>query len=266
MESENQGLSPLPKPPDLTPEERMELENIRRRKQELLVEIQRLREELSEAMSEVEGLEANEGSKTLQRNRKMAMGRKKFNMDPKKVLVATGLGSAGQTSRQELLAPPGSRSMAPGKGRKGGPSGAKAISREERCLRTCEKAENEAGPGLLRVGVGMDAEVPRGVRGVAFWPSALRPCPHHQGIQFLVENELLQNTPEEIARFLYKGEGLNKTAIGDYLGERYGHHSGPVGPLPPTHPHAQLLPLHWHLTGGTSERLWQIILQTDRMD
>lgn len=39
----------------------MELENIRRRKQELLVEIQRLREELSEAMSEVEGLEASEG-------------------------------------------------------------------------------------------------------------------------------------------------------------------------------------------------------------
>lgn len=36
----------------------------------------------------------------------------------------------------------------------------------------------------------------------------------------MVEHELLQNTPEEIARFLYKGEGLNKTAIGDYLGER----------------------------------------------
>lgn len=48
-------------PPDLTPEERLELENIRRRKQELLVEIQRLRDELSEAMNEVEGLEANEG-------------------------------------------------------------------------------------------------------------------------------------------------------------------------------------------------------------
>ncbi|XP_070585200.1 cytohesin-2 isoform X1 [Erythrolamprus reginae] len=111
-------------PPDLTPEERLELENIRRRKQELLVEIQRLRDELSEAMNEVEGLEANEGSKTLQRNRKMGMGRKKFNMDPKK------------------------------------------------------------------------------------------------GIQFLVENELLRSTPEDIARFLYKGEGLNKTAIGDYLGER----------------------------------------------
>lgn len=50
-----------PVPPDLTPEERLELENIRRRKQELLVEIQRLRDELSEAMNEVEGLEANEG-------------------------------------------------------------------------------------------------------------------------------------------------------------------------------------------------------------
>lgn len=41
-----------------------------------------------------------------------------------------------------------------------------------------------------------------------------------QGIAFLVENELLRHTPEEIAQFLYKGEGLNKTAIGDYLGER----------------------------------------------
>ncbi|KFP69601.1 Cytohesin-2, partial [Acanthisitta chloris] len=47
-------------PPDLTLEERRELENIRRRKQELLGEIQRLREELSDAISEVEGLEANE--------------------------------------------------------------------------------------------------------------------------------------------------------------------------------------------------------------
>uniref|UniRef100_H3AGR3 Cytohesin-2 n=1 Tax=Latimeria chalumnae TaxID=7897 RepID=H3AGR3_LATCH len=40
------------------------------------------------------------------------------------------------------------------------------------------------------------------------------------GIQFLVENELLKWTPDDIAQFLYKGEGLNKTAIGDYLGER----------------------------------------------
>uniref|UniRef100_A0A8C9MYQ7 Uncharacterized protein n=1 Tax=Serinus canaria TaxID=9135 RepID=A0A8C9MYQ7_SERCA len=37
-------------PPDLSPEERRELESIRRRKQELLGEIQRLRDELSEAI------------------------------------------------------------------------------------------------------------------------------------------------------------------------------------------------------------------------
>lgn len=45
--------------------------------------------------------------------------------------------------------------------------------------------------------------------------------PSVQGIVFLVENELLRHTPEDIAQFLYKGEGLNKTAIGDYLGERF---------------------------------------------
>ncbi|MCL4139921.1 UNVERIFIED_CONTAM: hypothetical protein GTU68_053228 [Idotea baltica] len=41
-----------------------------------------------------------------------------------------------------------------------------------------------------------------------------------KGIEYLIENGLLQNTPNDIAQFLYKGEGLNKTAIGDYLGER----------------------------------------------
>lgn len=45
-------------------------------------------------------------------------------------------------------------------------------------------------------------------------------CVYLQGIQFLLENDLLQHTPEDIAQFLYKGEGLNKTVIGDYLGER----------------------------------------------
>ena len=46
---------------------------------------------------------------------------------------------------------------------------------------------------------------------------------HHtpQGIEYLVENGLLQESPEDVARFLYKGEGLSKAAIGDYLGERY---------------------------------------------
>lgn len=44
---------------------------------------------------------------------------------------------------------------------------------------------------------------------------------YFQGIEYLVENDLLPNTPEEVAKFLYQGEGLNKTAIGDYLGEKY---------------------------------------------
>ena len=41
-----------------------------------------------------------------------------------------------------------------------------------------------------------------------------------KGIEYLIENGLLENTPESVAQFLYNGEGLNKTAIGDYLGER----------------------------------------------
>lgn len=41
-----------------------------------------------------------------------------------------------------------------------------------------------------------------------------------KGIEYLIEKGLLQNTPESVAQFLHKGEGLNKTAIGDYLGEK----------------------------------------------
>ena len=41
-----------------------------------------------------------------------------------------------------------------------------------------------------------------------------------QGLEYLIENELVKNNPEDIAEFLFKGEGLNKRAIGDYLGEK----------------------------------------------
>lgn len=41
-----------------------------------------------------------------------------------------------------------------------------------------------------------------------------------QGIQYLTEHKLLTPNVQDIAQFLYKGEGLNKTAIGTYLGER----------------------------------------------
>uniref|UniRef100_A0A8W8JAC3 SEC7 domain-containing protein n=1 Tax=Magallana gigas TaxID=29159 RepID=A0A8W8JAC3_MAGGI len=41
-----------------------------------------------------------------------------------------------------------------------------------------------------------------------------------KGIEYLIDHQLLVNDQEEVAKFLYQGEGLNKTAIGDYLGER----------------------------------------------
>lgn len=41
-----------------------------------------------------------------------------------------------------------------------------------------------------------------------------------KGIQYLIEHQVLSSDLEEIAKFLHKGEGLNKTAIGDYLGGR----------------------------------------------
>uniref|UniRef100_A0A3B3V434 SEC7 domain-containing protein n=1 Tax=Poecilia latipinna TaxID=48699 RepID=A0A3B3V434_9TELE len=106
------------------PEERQELESIRRRKQELLQDIQRLKDEIADVTNEIENLGLTEERKSMQRNKQMAIGRKKFNMDPTK------------------------------------------------------------------------------------------------GIRFLIDSSLLKNTSEDIAQFLYKGEGLNKTAIGDYLGER----------------------------------------------
>jgi len=41
-----------------------------------------------------------------------------------------------------------------------------------------------------------------------------------KGIEFLIQCGVIKQNPEEVAGFLHKGEGLNKTAIGDYLGEK----------------------------------------------
>ncbi|KAM7317343.1 hypothetical protein ACRRTK_023645 [Alexandromys fortis] len=41
-----------------------------------------------------------------------------------------------------------------------------------------------------------------------------------KGIQYLIEHKLLTSGVQDIAQFLYKGDGLNKTAIGTYLGEK----------------------------------------------
>lgn len=36
------------------------------------------------------------------------------------------------------------------------------------------------------------------------------------GIEYLIENRLLRHDSQDVAHFLYKGEGLNKTAIGEW--------------------------------------------------
>ncbi|XP_066497991.1 cytohesin-4 isoform X2 [Hoplias malabaricus] len=45
-----------------------------------------------------------------------------------------------------------------------------------------------------------------------------------KGIQYLINNHLLDESPEAVAEFLYKEEGLGKTAIGNFLGEREEFH------------------------------------------
>lgn len=107
--------------PDLTQDERQLLADIRRRKQELLLEINLLKDEISEISQDIDGMDTEEGAK--QKN--LAMAKKKFNMD------------------------------------------------------------------------------------------------HKKGIEFLIQQDLLKETSEAVAQFLYKEEGLNKTAIGDYLGEKH---------------------------------------------
>uniref|UniRef100_A0A674F246 Cytohesin 1b n=1 Tax=Salmo trutta TaxID=8032 RepID=A0A674F246_SALTR len=71
-------------PDDLSPEERRELESIRRRKQELLQDIQRLKDEIAEVTNEIDNLGITDERKSMQRNKQVSMGCKKFNMDPKK--------------------------------------------------------------------------------------------------------------------------------------------------------------------------------------
>ncbi|XP_047670054.1 cytohesin 4b [Tachysurus fulvidraco] len=110
--------------PDFLPEERIEIENLKLHKQDLLADIQKLKWEIENVMAEIQDFESSEENKVLERGKQISSGKKKFNMDPKK------------------------------------------------------------------------------------------------GINYLVQNNLLEYSPQSIAEFLYKEEGLNKTAIGDFLGER----------------------------------------------
>ncbi|KAM9481964.1 cytohesin 4b [Clarias gariepinus] len=110
--------------PDFLPEERLEIENLKMHKQELLDDIQKLKWEIENVMADIQDFESAEENKVLNRGKQISSGKKKFNMDPKK------------------------------------------------------------------------------------------------GVNYLVENNLLEWKAQSIAEFLYKEDGLNKTAIGDFLGER----------------------------------------------
>ena len=66
--------------PDLTEAEKRVLITIRRRKVQLMREISALKEELSDVNAEIDASDSEEGAKA----RNLQMGKKKFNMDPKK--------------------------------------------------------------------------------------------------------------------------------------------------------------------------------------
>ena len=52
------------------------------------------------------------------------------------------------------------------------------------------------------------------------WAKEYELCFTLQGIEYLVTNGLLNDTAEDVAAFLFEGEGLSKTQIGNYLGEK----------------------------------------------
>uniref|UniRef100_A0A8D2GXR1 Cytohesin 4 n=1 Tax=Urocitellus parryii TaxID=9999 RepID=A0A8D2GXR1_UROPR len=109
---------------ELSSGEAEELQRIRWHREQLLEDIQKLKEEIADVFAQIDCFESAEESRMAQKEKELCMGRKKFNMDPAK------------------------------------------------------------------------------------------------GIQYLTEHKLLTPDVQDIAQFLYKGEGLSKTAIGTYLGER----------------------------------------------
>ncbi|XP_008432623.1 cytohesin 4b [Poecilia reticulata] len=76
-----------------------------------------------------------------------------------------------------------------------------------------------------------------------------------KGINFLVENKLLDGSAKSIAEFLYKEEGLNKTAIGEFLGEREELHLQTLKAFVELHEFADL-----HLVLALRQFLWSFRL------
>ncbi|XP_014387210.1 PREDICTED: cytohesin-1 [Myotis brandtii] len=183
-------------PSDLTAEERQELENIRRRKQELLADIQELHN--------------------------------LANCWPSQGTVAWG--SVWRGKKRLIKSDTGKQPRV--EGARAGPVGWGLLGRRHtRFRQTPQSPASPRAPGshvglqtlpvpaltwllglFYRKNMQRNKQVAMGRKKFNMDPK--------KGIQFLIENDLLKNTCEDIAQFLYKGEGLNKTAIGDYLGER----------------------------------------------
>ncbi|ESP04051.1 hypothetical protein LOTGIDRAFT_156661 [Lottia gigantea] len=73
---------------DLPSNERTLLNSIRDKKKQLIDEIQELRREIEEVTSELEAMDIEDENKPDPKAKQISIGKKKFNMDPKKVYTA----------------------------------------------------------------------------------------------------------------------------------------------------------------------------------
>ena len=84
--------------PDLTEDEKKMLLTIRQRKIELLREISKLKDQLTDVNSEIDAMDSEEGAKV----RNLQLGKKKFNMDPKKGIEFLVSGGMLKNSPEEV--------------------------------------------------------------------------------------------------------------------------------------------------------------------
>ncbi|KAM6090258.1 cytohesin-4 [Theristicus caerulescens] len=82
-----------------------------------------------------------------------------------------------------------------------------------------ERQEADNNPGEQTRQVGQDGKLSQRDKLLSLGRKKFNMDPA-KGIQYLIEHQVLSSDLQEIAKFLHKGEGLNKTAIGDYLGGR----------------------------------------------
>ncbi|CAG9135006.1 unnamed protein product [Plutella xylostella] len=138
-----------------------------------------LKDELGEVVAELEALDGQDECKQSSKAKQMSIGRKKFNMDPKKgieYLYENGLLQRTPEDVAQFL---------------------------------------HKGEGLSKTAIGDYL----GERS-DFNEAVLKAFVELHDFTDLILVQALRRTPEDVAQFLHKGEGLSKTAIGDYLGER----------------------------------------------